>query len=464
MTFYEAYEVLDDILNAPNRDEAAQIIIKAVEKHAVRCDTTHVPHPATPSGMIAVYEKPCGKKRKKKPGQKKGHKGHRRPAPEHSDHKRIWKLQQCPYCATPLGKSVRRRKRYIEDIAVTKASVTEEEIHGYWCPGCKKIVEPKIDSALSKSTVGITLVIVTAWLHYFIGISVSNIVRILKCLSAIEISAGGLTQSWNRLAVLLKEHYAFIWEQIKTSAVLYADETGWRISGKTHWLWSFSTKTMCYYAIDKCRGSPVIKKILGTFFNGILVCDFWGAYNKIRTLAKQRCIYHLFTELLKVDKKNASRLWKIFKKKLSRILKDAVRLSERRHTLSSDKYQQQTIKIHTRLHDFINDTGFYNDSDCKRLLKRLRRHENELLTFLEHDDVSPYNNHAEQQMRRPVISRKISHQNRSLSAAETQAILMSIFCSFNLQNKNPILETLNLAKTKLSITTNTNDESLKIAA
>lgn len=464
MTRHEAYEVLDKILKAPNREEAAQIIINAVEEQAVRFDTKNVSHPATPSGMIAVYEKPCGKKRKKKPGQKIGHKGHRRPAPEHIDHKRFWTLTNCPFCTTPLGKSVRRRKRYIEDIAVIEASVSEEEIHGYWCPCCKKIVEPKIDSALSKSTLGITLVIVTAWLHYFIGISVSNVVRILKCMSAIEISAGGLTQSWNRLALLLKEHYAFIREQIKTSAVLYADETGWRISGKTHWLWAFSTKTMCYYVIDKCRGSPVIKKILGTFFNGILVCDFWGAYNKIRTLAKQRCIYHLFTELLKVDKKNASLLWKFFKKKLSRILKDAVRLSEGRHKVSSEKFQQQKMNIHKRLHDFINDTGFYKDNDCNRLLKRLRRHENELLTFLEHDAVSPYNNHSEQQMRRPVISRKISHQNRSISAAETQAILMSIFGSFNLQNKNPIQETLNLAKTKLSETGKTNNESLKIAA
>ena len=34
--------------------------------------------PSTPSGMVPVYEKPNTKKRRKKPGARKGHPGHRR--------------------------------------------------------------------------------------------------------------------------------------------------------------------------------------------------------------------------------------------------------------------------------------------------------------------------------------------------------------------------------------------------
>ncbi|MGH8488334.1 MAG: hypothetical protein ACREXS_05565 [Gammaproteobacteria bacterium] len=40
----------------------------------------------------------------------------------------------------------------------------------------------------------------------------------------------------------------------------------------------------------------VIKEVLGTLFPGIWITDFWGAYNAIEALAKQRCYYHLFTE------------------------------------------------------------------------------------------------------------------------------------------------------------------------
>jgi hypothetical protein len=62
--------------------------------------------------------------------------------------------------------------------------------------------------------------------------------------------------------------------------------------------------------------------------------------------------------------------------------------------------------------------------DAQRLTKRLNRHKQELFTFLEHEDVSPYNNHAEQQMRKPVLTRKVSQQNRSEDGAKTEAILM----------------------------------------
>ena len=88
----------------------------------------------------------------------------------------------------------------------------------------------------------------------------------------------------------------------------------------------------------------------------------------------------------------------------------------------------------------------HGDNDAQRLIKRLRRHKLELFTFLEHPEVSPYNNHAEQQMRKPVLIRKISHQNRSDEGAKTQAVLMSLFRSAELQGQNPIEMILEMAK------------------
>jgi hypothetical protein len=43
------------------------------------------PDPATPSAMIAPYQKPARKGRRKKPGRQKGHPGARRPAPPRID-------------------------------------------------------------------------------------------------------------------------------------------------------------------------------------------------------------------------------------------------------------------------------------------------------------------------------------------------------------------------------------------
>jgi hypothetical protein len=89
------------------------------------------------------------------------------------------------------------------------------------------------------------------------------------------------------------------------------------------------------------------------------------------------------------------------------------------------------------------------DPDAQRLRKRLKRHQKELFTFLEYPEVSPYNNHAEQQMRKPVLTRKVSQQNRSENGSKTQAILMSLFRSAELQKCNPVEFVLQMAKASL---------------
>ena len=42
---------------------------------------------------------------------------------------------------------------------------------------------------------------------------------------------------WQRLAQVLRPWYDEIQREALHSAVLHADETGWRESGKTRWLW-----------------------------------------------------------------------------------------------------------------------------------------------------------------------------------------------------------------------------------
>lgn len=200
--------------------------------------------------------------------------------------------------------------------------------------------------------------------------------------------------------------------------------------------------------IDKSRGLPVIKRAIGKFFKGVLICDFWGAYNKICTLATQRCFYHLLTELEKVDKSNKSADWKTFRKKLSRLLMDAVRLDESRTTLTDAVFNRRILKFYSRLDGLIESSR--KDKDVNRLIKRLIRHRNELFTFLDYKSVSPYNNHAEQRMRKPVITRKISQQNRSDRGAQTHAIFMSLFRSAELQELNPVSKVLNDAKNMLT--------------
>jgi len=458
MTRDEAIAIL-----ALPQDKAVKVILALSEKAEKYDQLVGEVSPTTPSGMIAPYLKPPPRvKSKKSPGRKNGHSGSARLRPETVDHFKEHTLRCCPECHGPVKNPIKEYKRYTEDIPPIEApEVTEHTVHGYWCSRCKKVVFPAVTDALPNSVIGLRLVVFTAWLHYLVGVSVGNIVKLLSVVCRFKISSGGLTQAWKNLASLLEPHYIHIGDMISKSGVLNADETGWRLNGITHWLWCFTTKSLCYYLITKSRGSPVIKDVLGTVFRGIIICDFWGAYNKISALAKQRCFYHLFTELAKVDKVNHSSDWKAFRKTLARLLKDAVRLSTKKAQLAPQRFDRLRGRLTYRLGQIIEAT--YQDKDAKRLVKRLKRHRNELFTFLDHENVSPYNNHAEQQMRKPVQTRKVSYQNRSDQGAKTQAILMTLFRTAELQGKNPVETVLSMAKSTI-VKDSLDEENFKMAA
>ncbi len=434
------------------REEAICAILELAQKaeqwERLRAQGEHTAvSPTTPSGMRPVYTKPAARGRKRRPGRKRGHPGARRPAPDHIDERQEHSLRHCPHCQGKLGQSIRTHTRVIEDIPPVTPKVTEHAVHGYWCGRCRKIVTPIVTEALPHSTLGLRFLVLTAWLHYGVGVSVGNCVKIAAAFLGFPVSPGGLTQGWKNLARLLEGGYEGILQKVRTSAVLHADETGWRLNGVTHWLWAFATRQFCYYLIDRHRGTAVVTAVLGTVFPGILITDFWGAYNALEALAKQKCYYHLFTELVKVDKLTTGPPWRRFRKKLARLLRDAVRLGEARDSLPDLSYERRKIKLHQRLEALI--AAPWTDRHARRLIKRLRRHRKELFTFLDHADVSPSNNHAEQQMRLAVHTRKVSQQNRSLQGAKAHAVLLSHFRTAQLQQLNPIEYVMQLARDAL---------------
>ena len=80
------------------------------------------------------------------------------------------------------------------------------------------------------------------------------------------------------------------------------------------------------------------------------------------------------------------------------------------------------------------------NSNVKRIVKRLRSYQKDLLTFLDHEDVPSDNNGAEREIRPAVIMRKNTQCNQSNRGAETQAILMSIFRTLRRRGLDPLPE------------------------
>ena len=237
--------------------------------------------PSTPSGMKPTYQKPPGKRHKRPPGAKPGHLGSRRKPPDRIDRRKTHQAKCCPNCGGRLQRCNETRTRYTEDIPHIQPEVTEHTIHRDWCPKCQKQVEPTVPDALPGSTLGNHVLVLSAWLHYGLGNTLSQIVEVFNFHLQMKITSGGLVQMWYRLQAILYAWYEQIQQQALHSAVLFADESGWRVDGKTHWLWCFTTRNLTYYMINRSRGSPALMKFFVEEFAGTLVSDFWGAYNAV---------------------------------------------------------------------------------------------------------------------------------------------------------------------------------------
>ncbi len=319
--------------------------------------------------MVPVYQKPPTRRRAKTPGAKQGHPGSRRPVPPKIDAHIDCRLPCCPDCGGKLARRGRSRSRIIEDIpqAITPV-VTQYTLHRDYCPACDKDVEPVVPDALPNATLGHRVVALSAYLHYGLGVTLANLQDVLSTCLATLVSAGGLVDAWRRLGKALLPWYLQIAQEAKASAVLQADETGWRVSGQTHWLWCFCNGHCCYYMIDRGRGSPALKKFFTEAFQGTLVHDFWAPYEAVCAEEHQYCLPHLLRELVKVDEHNRSTEWKAFSKQLKRLARDGIRL-RKRPGFTPELYRSRIRLIHQRL-CALADTPYPRKAfDCQARFK-----------------------------------------------------------------------------------------------
>ncbi|MFN7022023.1 MAG: transposase [Phycisphaerales bacterium] len=109
--------------------------------------------------------------------------------------------------------------------------------------------------------------------------------------------------------------------------------------------------------------------------------------------------------------------WTASVKMLRRLLRDGLRL-RRRADFTPERYRSRIVRIDGRLGTLAH--AGYDDPDAARLAARLRRHQDELFTFLDRPEADWNNNLAERMIRPAVVLRKNSQCNRSQRGAATR--------------------------------------------
>lgn len=402
--------------------------------------------PHTPSGAVPPYEKPSPTKRRKlRPGARKGHAGSRRAPVVPQAHAEVAPLTTCPDCGGAVEDATKFRTRIVEDLLANLSTLaTEYTIPRHWCSGCKKHVEPGVPAAMPGATIGNRVVGMSTVFHYGLGLTIDQVREVLLGTFQTRASAGGLVDIWRRVADVLMPWYDTIGEEARLSATLHADETGWRVNGETYWLWCFCNPRCCWYMIDPKRGQEPLLEFFAEAFEGVLIHDFWRPYSAV-VLADagehQCCLVDLRREMSHIESHRLSEKspaaaadCSAFHRKAKWLIRDGIRL-RRRPDFTPDRHRSRIDRIDARLMEIARSECA--DTDANRLSKRLLRHSDEIFTFLDRPEADWNNNFAERQIRPAVVLRKNSQCNRSDRGAAVQAVLMTIYRTLKLRDVEP---------------------------
>lgn len=363
---------------------------------------------------------------KKKPGRKPGHRGAYRQVPDQIDQEIEAPLECCPHCQ---GKVSDRAPltQYIEEIPPLRPVVTRLIT---WSGQCQHCGEVRSTHPLQTSTahgaaavqLGPRALAIATVLNKQLGVTMRKTCQTLRKLLGLSITPGGLSQALDRAADKVETDYAALVTTIRTSDVVYADETSWWVGEPKWWLWTFTTPTTTVYRVEKSRASDVAQETLGESFDGMLVSDCLNVYDSL-TCRKHKCIAHHQRAIAhardRPDTKDSSYLqqWKL-------MFKAVTALWKARSAMSEAAFAQERTRIETTVKRLLNQP--VTQAGDVAVQNRLLRQGPHLLGCLAEPAAEPTNNRAERALRPAVIARKLSCGNRTERGRRTWEILASL--------------------------------------
>ena len=385
----------------------------------------------TPSSAVPPFNKATLHHHNKTPGREEGHEGSGRKLTDNVDETKDAEVDKCPDCGGEVS-DAGFHDRTIETVVPARTKAVKIHVHRYWCHNCKKIVDAPVKDAFPNSRFGVETYLLIAFLKGGLGLTYGKIAELLRVAYGLGISKGALPQMLDSLAKEFGDHYGELREELRRSPYVNGDETSWRKNGRNWWLWAFVGKWATFYTIEDSRGKRIPKKVLGNAYKGTVGSDFLGAYNYVGG-SWQKCDVHLRRDLKETAKeKRKGSEFLAFKKKLKRILDDGKRLKGRERRLSILSAGKAHLECRVIA---LCDEG-WRDPDCKRLIKRLRRHSVNMFTFLVKEGVTSDNNVAERAIRPAVIMRKNSYGSRGDKGIVTTPILLTTIQTCKMRNQN----------------------------
>lgn len=331
------------------------------------------------------------------------------------------------------AKCVLRREQFVWRLIDGKAEYVRYRI--FDTPDSTDL--PPIDGVRNaRCEYGLEILVTLAFLVYWTGVSIDKACGILAFFTGLELSKSQADSLLSQLATDWEAEYEAIAELVATAAVLYIDETGWKVGRRSCYTWIFSTLATVLFKCGVGRGKEVLVEVLGEQFEGIGVTDDYSAYQSQFT-EHQLCWAHFLRKAIAIALRNPdNRQYARFLKSLFAIYRDAVRAA-RDQRLSTGraarvkKLQSRIRMICRRYGEVLDKSAPADEGKFVRLQNELVDNLEKLFVFVLHPEVEATNNRSERQARPEAMARKAARTSKTERGAKRRGIIMSVLASLS---------------------------------
>jgi transposase len=287
----------------------------------------------------------------------------------------------------------------------------------------------------SRSEFGIEIILIVAFLHYWIGISLDHACEVLQFFTKLKLSKSQADSLLNQLSSDWDEQYDTIASLIALQMIVYIDETGWKVGKKSCYTWVFSTTMHVLFRCGVSREKIEATKVLGESFAGIGVTDDYAAYKNLFT-EHQLCWAHLIRKAIKLALQYPDQPeYAAFLDELCETYHQALRYQrDGRLSVGREAKAQQLLdrlrQLCTRHGEpIIPDETPAHLADFIRLQNELMDQPGCLFVFVQHPEVEATNNRSERNARREAEIRKGARTSKTNTGAQRRGVILSVLAS-----------------------------------
>ncbi len=183
----------------------------------------------------------------------------------------------------------------------------------------------------------------------------------------------------------------YLREIVLNSPVINIDETTIPLKKGSGYVWVFATSHSVFYHYTPTRNSDFLRELLKGY-KGIIVSDFYPGYETLN-VTRQKCLIHLIRDLNDdLFKVPYDEEYRDMVSAFGKLLRGIIETIDR-YGLQKVYLEKHSDEVESYYQAFVA-TDHRSELSIK-CAKRLKKHWNELWTFIHHDDVPWNNNNAE---------------------------------------------------------------------